>query len=67
MPSFFTTASKGIRMLDLFPTAKLVRYNGETEYNSITGGLVSMVVISIFAILFSSMGLRTIKKEIIQS
>ena len=31
------------------------------------GGLVSIVVITIFIILFASMGLRTVKKEIIQS
>ena len=67
MTKITATISRGLRFLDLFPSSKLVRYNGETEYTSTTGGLVSAVVITIFIVLFASMGLKTVKKEIIQS
>ena len=67
MPAFFSVASKALRTVDLFPTSKLIRYNGETEYNSTTGGLISAAVIAIFIILFASMGLRTLDRKIITS
>jgi len=65
MPSFVTIGSKFLRSVDLFPTSKILRYNGETEYTTTTGGIISAAVIIIFLILFSSMGIKTIKKEII--
>ena len=65
MPSFFSRLSLALRSIDLFPTSNLVRYNGGTDYTTTTGGLISIVVIAIFIILFASMGLRTLKKELI--
>ena len=67
MPSFFSCASKAFRSVDLFPSSKFMRYNGETEYTSTTGGVISVAVFAIFIILFSSMGLKTLKKQIIEA
>ena len=67
MPSFLSTISKAFRAIDLFPTSRLLRYNGESEYTTTTGGVVSAGAIMVFIILFSSMGLKTANKEIITS
>jgi hypothetical protein len=67
MPSFFKTSSKFFRKVDLFPTTKLLRYNGETEYTTTTGGIISVAVIVIFVVLFANMGVKTVRKEIITS
>ena len=67
MKSFFSAVGKAFRSVDLFPTSKLIRYNGDAEYTSTTGGIISVLVIAIFIVLFASMGIRTIRKEIIQT
>ena len=53
--------------MDLFPNSQLLRYNGDPEYKTTTGGIISAAVLVIFAILFASMGLRTVAKDIIES
>ena len=65
MPSLCSRVHAAFRSVDLFPSSKLVRYNGETEYTSTTGGIISMAVIAIFIVLFASMGLKTVRKELI--
>ena len=67
MVSCFSSCSRFFRMFDFFQSSKFLRYNGDAEYKSTTGGFTSVAVVIIFVILFSSMGLRTIKKEIISS
>lgn len=62
MPSFFFCATKAFRALDLFPNNKLLRYNGESEYTTTTGGVISAIVLVIFIILFASMGVKTLKR-----
>ena len=64
---FFKKTSDLLRLVDLFSYTQLVRYNGDDKYNSVSGGVISAMVLAIFAILFSSMGLKTISKEIISS
>lgn len=58
---------KFFRSVDLFPNSKLLRYKGEGEYTTITGGIISSMVIIIFIILFASMGLKTLNRELITS
>lgn len=67
MPSLKASFAKALRSLDLFPTSNFVRYSGDSDYTTSTGGLTSVVVITIFIILFASMGIRTANKEIITS
>lgn len=52
---------------DLFQNNQLLRYNGNSEYTTVTGGIISTVLIIIYVVLFSSMGLKTLKREIITS
>ena len=59
--------SKFFRMFDFFQSSKFLRYNGEGEYKSTSGGIVTILVIGVLIALFFSMGLRTIRKEIISS
>lgn len=44
-----------------------MRYNGDGEYTTATGGFVSIVVIIVFAVMFASMALKTIDRKIITS
>ncbi len=67
MPSIKVALSKALRYVDLFPTSSFIRYGGDSEYTSSTGGFTSLMVITIFIILFASMGVRTVKKEIISA
>ena len=65
MVSCSTQLIKILRMVDFFQSSKFLRYNGDAEYKSTSGGIVSMTVVIIFIILFSSMGMKTLRKEII--
>ena len=65
MVSLIGCSTKFFRMFDLFPNSKLLRYNGDPEYNSTTGGFISVAVLIVFIILFASMGIKTVQKEII--
>ena len=65
MPSFCSHLSNLMKKPDLFCQTTFVRYNGEADYSTATGGFVSLAVIVIFSILFFNMGIRTLHKEII--
>ena len=58
---------KMIRELDLFPNPQLLRYNGNPDYKTTMGGLISISVIAILVILFFNMGIKTATKQIITS
>lgn len=59
--------NKILKTIDLFPTSIFLRYKGETDYTTATGGFLSITVIIVFIILFASMGIKTLKKEIIST
>ena len=67
MPSCCSIFANFFRTVDLFPTSTFLRYNGEAEYKTITGGIISISVLIVFVALFYAMGIRTAKKEIIIS
>ena len=67
MPSARYCIKKILKHVDLFSTTQFLRYNGEDSYTTATGGVVSIAVISILVILFASMGVRTVNKQIITS
>ena len=59
--------NKAFKKVDLFPNAQLLRYNGESDYTSLTGGILSVAVIVIFIVLFANMGFKTVNKDLITS
>ena len=65
--SIKTYLKRALRVIDLFPNNNLFRYKGEPEYTTITGGVASLLILTVFVILFASMGLKTINKQIISS
>ena len=67
MPSLCSHISNLLKKPDLFCQTVFVRYNGEADYSTATGGFVSLAIIVIFVTLFFSMGLKTVKREIIKS
>jgi hypothetical protein len=44
-----------------------MRYNGEGDYTTITGGFSSLIIIIIFIALFASQGVLTVNQSIINS
>ena len=56
-----------IRELDLFPNAQLLRYNGNPDYKTTMGGLISISVVAILIVLFFNMALKTATRQIITS
>ena len=58
---------KMIRELDLFPNPQLLRYNGDPDYKTTMGGLISISVIAILVVLFFNMAIKTATKQIITS
>jgi hypothetical protein len=59
--------ARSLRAIDLFPTSTFLRYKGETDYTTATGGCLSITVIIVFVILFASMGIKTVKRQIINT
>ena len=64
---FLRFLGKMIREVDLFPNAQLLRYNGDPDYKTTMGGIISISVIVILVILFFNMAVRTATRQIITS
>jgi hypothetical protein len=47
---------------DLFPAQQFLRYKGESEYTTATGGFCSLLIIAIFVVLFINTGLNVLNK-----
>ena len=56
-----------IYQADLFCSQQLLRYNSETQYKTLTGGLMSLAIISVIVIGFTSMIMDTLQKTSISS
>ena len=54
-----------LRMCDLFAVSQFVKYKGESDYKTATGGFCSVAILTIFAVLFTSLAIRTVNREII--
>ena len=65
MPSFCSHLSSLMKKPDLFSQTGFLRYNGEGDYRTATGGFISLAVYAIFIILFFNMGIKTLQKEIV--
>lgn len=67
MPAVLKFFNAFLKNIDLFPNSQFLRYNGEKEYTTATGGCISITVITIFIALFASMGLKTLERKIINT
>ena len=67
MPPIWSYFNRLFHYTDLFAHTSLLRYNMESDYSTATGGFLSFVIVIVFAALFFSLGLRTVRKEIINS
>lgn len=56
-----------IYQADLFCSSQLLRYNSDTQYNTLTGGLLSLSIISVIIIGFASMIASTLNRSTITS
>ena len=60
--AILSSLGKALRQVDLFPISNFLRYNGDSEYTTSTGGLTSVLIIAVLIALFASMGLRTVNR-----
>ena len=50
------------KMFDLFSISQFLRYNQDEDYRTVSGGITSLLVVSIFAILFAGNAISTLNK-----
>ena len=50
------------KLFDLFSLSQFLRYNEDEDYKTVSGGLLSLFVITLFSVLFSDNALATINK-----
>jgi hypothetical protein len=55
----------GLRACDLFAVTQFVRYKGESDFKTATGGFCSVSILTIFAVLFTSLAIKTVNRDII--
>ena len=65
MAKIIKFVKKFFTKFDLFPATQYLRYKEEAEFKTATGGLVSIVIIIIFIIVFQSLAMQTLNKDII--
>jgi hypothetical protein len=56
-----------LRWGDMFTTSQFLRYRGDNDYGTATGGFTSIAVLIVFVILFANLGLQTARRELIKS
>jgi hypothetical protein len=65
----FKKCTRGIQsllqMCDLFAASQFIKYKGESDFKTATGGFCSVVILTIFAVLFTSMAIKTVNRQII--
>ena len=54
--------SEFFKLFDLFSLTQFLRYNQDEDYKTVSGGIVSLIVVSIFGVLFAGNALSTINK-----
>ena len=51
-----------IKLFDLFSLSQFLRYRQDEDFKTVSGGLISILVVGIFAIFFSGNALSTVNK-----
>ena len=64
---FLRNIKKLIHQADFFCSNQLLRYNSDTQYNTVTGGLLSIAIIIVIVIGFASMITDTLNRTSITS
>lgn len=53
------------KTFDLFSLSQFLRYKQDNDYKTVSGGLISLLVVGIFCFLFSSNAIATVNKTAI--
>ena len=57
--------SEWTKTFDLFSLSQFLRYKQDNDYKTVSGGLISLLVVAIFCFLFSSNAIATVNKTAI--
>lgn len=63
----FKVLRRLVKKLDLFSSIQLLRFKGDAETKTLTGGMISFVIYVYLAVTFSSMIIDTFHKVVITS
>lgn len=67
MFEIFKVIRRLVKKLDLFSSIQLLRFQGDAETKTLTGGLISLVIFIYLAVTFTGMIIDTFHKVIITS
>ena len=52
-----------IKLFDLFSLRQFLRYKQDEDYQTVSGGVTSLLVVSVFGVLFASNAITTVNKS----
>lgn len=67
MFAVFKVLRRLVKTLDLFSSMQLLRFKGDAETKTLTGGMISFVIYIYLAVTFSTMIIDTFNKIVINS
>lgn len=56
-------AKELLKFCDLFSTSQFLRYKNDEDYKTASGGICSLIVVTIFMIMFMNTAMQTIDKS----
>ena len=65
MVQIFKVIRRLVKKLDLFSSIQLLRFKGDAETKTLTGGLISFVIFILMSVTFTSMIIETFHKVVI--
>ena len=57
--------AKFLKSFDFFSTNEFWRYKGHSDFKTLSGGVVSILIMIVMAIMFANIVIKTINKQII--
>ena len=60
---FFKTFRTMVHHADFFSTTQLIRYQEDPDFKTFTGGLFSIAIVILLAVIFGSMSLSAVRRE----
>lgn len=54
-----------VKTFDLFSASQFLRYQEEGDYKTVSGGICSLIVMIVFAVLFMNTAIQTVNMDLI--
>ena len=60
---FFKLFKTLVHNADFFSTTQLIRYQEDPDFKTFTGGIFSLAIVGLLAVIFMSMSLTAVRRE----